>query len=444
MSEKERYATIGTWERVFREEGVSAGRVAMARRIEGVGLIGKTARNRAGQVIREGYYAESDVRQACFDLLNPLDTAYFKNPDNIRTDLDTFVAQLGEGRTYMDLNTHNIHFLCITCQSGQVIKGTRYLYTAAKALGFAKSHRESLAKQAQTLKHLLRTAGFDIFDEDYFRNSEKIEFDLRAFASQLGEGKTPLDLNTANTPLISITCKNGQVMRGASYLSTAAIVLGFAKNNKEASSKKARILKYLLRTAGFEVPEYSPLDRAYFQDPAIVRADLTAFASQLGEGKAPLDLTTQNITSLSITCQNNRVMRGQAYINTAAKALGFAKNYKEAGSKQAKVIKQLLKTAGFDIFDKAYFLDPNKVSADLTAFASQLGHNKGSLDFSAGSIRKLIIICQNGQAMRGVTYLHTAARALGFAKTTKEASRKHVHTLRILKEIAGYLTNSDD
>ena len=75
MSEKERYATIGTWERVFREEGVSISHLTIRIRLKFAAVTGTTARNQRGQILRNGFYAESDVRQACLDLLKDLPQA---------------------------------------------------------------------------------------------------------------------------------------------------------------------------------------------------------------------------------------------------------------------------------------------------------------------------------------------------------------------------------
>ncbi|MDH5597425.1 MAG: hypothetical protein OEY44_04925, partial [Candidatus Peregrinibacteria bacterium] len=189
---------------------------------------------------------------------------------------------------------------------------------------------------------LLKLANFDVFDADYFKNPENLQADLTVFASQLGQGKTPLDLNTKNIAPLSITCRNGQPMRGENYLRTAAKALGFAKDKAAAGSKKAETLKHLLKLANFDV-----FDADYFKNPENLQADLTVFASQLGQGKTPLDLNTNNIGPLSITCQNGQSMRGRTYLKTAARAMSFAKDNKEAASKQAETLRRLKEIAGY-------------------------------------------------------------------------------------------------
>ena len=70
MTEKERYATIGTWAECFNaEEGVSISEQSIGRRLANANVIGETARNRAGVILRNAYYSESDVRRSCVDLL---------------------------------------------------------------------------------------------------------------------------------------------------------------------------------------------------------------------------------------------------------------------------------------------------------------------------------------------------------------------------------------
>ncbi len=70
MSEKQRYATIGTWIKVFRDEGYYVGTGTMVGRLERLGIVGITGRNSVGKIRTNAFFAESDVREAVADLLH--------------------------------------------------------------------------------------------------------------------------------------------------------------------------------------------------------------------------------------------------------------------------------------------------------------------------------------------------------------------------------------
>lgn len=69
MSEKERYANTGTWSMVFQEEGFSISGAGIKYRLENDGFAGITAKDRKNRVQEGSFYAESQVREACRDVL---------------------------------------------------------------------------------------------------------------------------------------------------------------------------------------------------------------------------------------------------------------------------------------------------------------------------------------------------------------------------------------
>ena len=120
-----------------------------------------------------------------------------------------------------------------------------------------------------------------------------------------------------------------------------------------------------------------PLNAEYCNNAANLQADFWAFARELGEGKMPEDLNTGNMLSLSISCQNGVRAMGMTYIRTVARSLGLVADNTEAGSKQAELLRSLLKKAGFKVMEKtvpeqSYYCDSAVVCADLLSFASQL------------------------------------------------------------------------
>jgi hypothetical protein len=330
------------------------------------------------------------------------------------------------------------------CQNGQEMSGFKFLYRATCAFGFPRNRKEGDHNHTRVLKHLLKTSGFALLDRDYFQDPNNVRADLSSFARQLGSAKCPLDLNTGNLRFLNIKCHNGQERNGITYIRTAASALGLADGVREASSKQAQILKHLLGIAGFEIPEYAPLDSSYFQNLYNVRFDLDSFARQLGEQKTPLDLSGHNMASLCIICRNGQKFKGEAYLRKVAVALGLAMKVREAGSKQAQALSYLVKVADFKILDNAYYRDSVKVCADLNAFAVQCGEGITPYDLNEKRMRSISITSQNGQVLSGIRYLYAAARAFGFAGSMKEARSKFVLTLSKLKEIAGFVTPSDD
>lgn len=432
MGEKERYGTIGTWVEVFRGEGIILQRNSIYSRLSNLSVVGITGRTQDGRLFRKGFFSEADVRNACADILNPLDSTYFNDPAKLRADLTAMAGQLGNDAVPQDLNTGNCLELKFSCQNCRSVSGYQYLTAAAIAYGYAHDSDDAKKYMARVMKDLITTAGFEVMDEAYFSDPSKLRVDLETFAEALGED-SPLYLSASSLGKVEIKCQNGQSMNGQRYLGLAAVVLGYAKTVQESRYISVEIYENLLRIAGFEL-----LDRAYFEDRAKVKADLMALAAQVGEGVDPINLTTANIKTISIICLNGRAMMGQPYIQAAAKALGFSKNTTEANTKLAYTLKYLQKFAGFDVLDEVYYQDPEKVRADLEAFGRQLGDNSSVLDLNTGNIVSLSITCQNGQVKTGLSYLGRAAVVLRFAENGTSARLKIFPALKQLFKIAGF------
>lgn len=341
MTDKERYASIGTWIKVFQERGVSMHEQTLRKRLRKAGVVGETVRNQVGMVLREGFFAESDVRRVCCDLLKAPVGPDFQNAQSIKSDLLAFAAQLGEGKCPLDLTARNMGPLSIKWGDDREVRGFSYLGRAAVSFGFSKNIKEAGSKFCEALKVLLDTAGYEQLDKAYFRNPEYVKADLCAFAFQLGEDKTPLELSTCNMSTLTISCQNGQRMKGQTYIATTARVLGLDNTKKESNFRMSITLKHLLKTAGYEV-----LDENYFANPEFVKADLCSFAAQFAD-KSPLDLRARNMELSSIVCQNGQVRNGLAYLHTAAKALRLAKNHKDACKKRMLTLRTLKEIAGF-------------------------------------------------------------------------------------------------
>jgi len=75
MTEKERYATIGTWTELFCREGKTISENSVRNRLNECCVQAITGRSAVGRLMRNGFYAESDVRKACADLLQDIPQA---------------------------------------------------------------------------------------------------------------------------------------------------------------------------------------------------------------------------------------------------------------------------------------------------------------------------------------------------------------------------------
>ncbi len=63
-------ATITTWVKYFEEnEGIQISYVTIRNKLKEAGIIGLTARDRMGRIFKNSFYAETDIREVCADLL---------------------------------------------------------------------------------------------------------------------------------------------------------------------------------------------------------------------------------------------------------------------------------------------------------------------------------------------------------------------------------------
>lgn len=175
--------------------------------------------------------------------LFPMHREYFFNPGYVKYDLLAYARALGEGKSVADLNTHVIQSLKIICCNGEHVTGNTWLRRAGVALGVAKNTAEAQKHRAEILERLLEVAGFIVMNEQYFSNPEHVKYDLLAYATVLGQGKSVADLNTKNMQSLKIICCNGEQMKGRTWLRRAGVALSVAKDQTEAGKHSAAILR---------------------------------------------------------------------------------------------------------------------------------------------------------------------------------------------------------
>lgn len=397
----------------------------------------------------------------------PLNEQYYSNPEFVKSDLETYAKKLSarkkEQLTVLDLNTSNIASIPIRLSSGEPsIVGNKYLKHAAIAFGLAKNTRQAVSKQLKALHILLKIAGFEVNEYDernekYYLNANNLKKDLEAFAKELskkkGEEVTILELNSSNIKSLKITGANNELnISGGMYLNSAAISLGYAKNTIQANRVHKEIFSLLLVNAGFEVEQYPSRDEQYYSNSKFIKQDLNAYAQALflesGNKVEVSALKPGNILALSIKTSNGEPeIKGQRYLNNAAIALGFARDYKDAPSKHTETLKALLKKAGFTVpeylsRDILYYRNSKYVKRDLKAYAKKLSIERKKTvvlsDLKAGNIYSLTITGSNNEPnISGTRYLKHAAISLGLAKDSNEAHTKQTAALEILLQTIG-------
>jgi hypothetical protein len=281
-----------------------------------------------------------------------------------------------------------------------------------------------------------------LIDRAYYENPAYVKADLEAYAAAVG--KDVLGLKISIIKSVEVKCANGESVKGGTYLKNASVKLGLTRNNVEANSMQGEILREMKKLAGYEVPEFER-DRAYYENPEYVKADLEAYAATIG--KNVLELNAKNISSVEVECVNGELVKGATYIGKAAIHLGLAKNAVEAGFKRVEVLKILKWIAGYEVVefekevpeferDEFYYENPAYVKADLEAYAAAVG--KGVLELNPGSIQSVEVKCANGESVRGQTYIKNAAVQLGLAQNDVEANSLQGEVLNVLKWVAGY------
>jgi len=400
--------------------------------------------------ILELFHREAPFRQA------EMNESYFKNRELVEVDLRGFL-----GRTdkilLKDLLTNNPkRTISIQTQSGELIAWRAYLDHASGVLfntkqGWKGKKSENPHRQADALKALLKIAGVDVpavIDEAYFNNSEIVKADLTAYLKHAEEGDSLKDLNTNDPePSVSIQSQSGELVRWETYLDRASAVLFGTKSRGANPHRRPDALKALLKIAGIEIPETTPMDEKYFTNPEYVKADLTAYF-EFANGNSLTDLSTVNPEySVSIQTQSGEPVRWVTYLGRASGVLLGTRKRTDNPHRRSDAIKALLKIAGIDIpetipMDEKYFNNPEYVKADLTAYL-QNAEGDSLKDLNTNNPEESVSIqTQSGEPVRWGTYLDRASGSLFKTKQSwkgKKSENPHrpPDALKTLLKIAG-------
>jgi hypothetical protein len=178
-----------------------------------------------------------------------MDKEYFEDREKVSFDLANYQEALG--KDVFSLNVTSTK--SAICHSGEIVTFATYLRRAGTALGFAASQAE-ITSRKDVFNCLLEIGGYEVMNKNYFGNGDNVRYDLDEFSKKAGievRGLTTL-FNK------SVICSSGANIKFITYLSRAAVALGFAKFQADIVSRK-EILDHLLEMSGYKV-----MNKEYF------------------------------------------------------------------------------------------------------------------------------------------------------------------------------------
>ncbi|MFC1615830.1 hypothetical protein ACFL21_01705 [Patescibacteria group bacterium] len=370
------------------------------------------------------------------------DKEYFLNPQNVKADLDKYAKKVGLSSSSNLINKLSSRDLKIRCCNGEMVKFSRYVSNAGVELGIIDKAKNMWKNGIKIINTLLQIAGYEVVDyaprdKKYYSDPEIIRNDLDNFAVQFGL-ESPKIISTVSRYLaFDIDCSNGERIKFCTYLNHAVVALGFVKKVEDAQSFRALIIRKLLEIAGYEIVDYAPRDTNYYKDPNKIKKDLEILANQCGL-KSPLNLSTSaRITNEQFKCSTGEELNFRKYLGTAGVALGFCNYVRDSHSFSSQIIKELLRTAGFEQRDESYYSNSENVRKDLDAFAEQCGLDD-PLKINSRFMEEKIECVNGEEEITFRRYICNAGVALGMVKNNEEALSKRFQILRKLFRIAGY------
>ena len=382
-----------------------------------------------------------------------MDEAYFRNPEKVKYDLNQFLKRAKKIKSISEINTSNpsLKTKAVTSNGEQVLWGTYLNRASSILLNTQSGSKDSLYRKADALKELKRICGievkeYDEMDEAYFRNPEKVKYDLEQFLAQTDRNSID-ELKAGSRNMVTpIIASNGEQVLWGTYLNRASsILLNTQSGSKDNPHRGADALKELKRICGIEVIEYDEMDEAYFRNPEKVKYDLNQFLKRAKKIKSISEINTSNpsLKTKAVTSNGEQVLWG-TYLNRASSILlNTQSGSKDSLYRKADALKELKRICGievkeYDEMDEAYFRNPEKVKYDLEQFLAQTDRN--SIDELKAGSRNMVtpIIASNGEQVLWGTYLNRASSIL---LNTQFGSKDNPHrgadALKELKRICG-------
>lgn len=292
-----------------------------------------------------------------FEPPTPRDENYYSQRETVYHDLCRFAAAAGVDSP-LELTTSNLRGVIAVCHNGERVNGVTYIKHAGRALGYADTIKDAASYQADILRNLKEVAGFDLKkseytkrDAAYYQNADNVKADLQAFAAEVNIDDIA-DLTTSYLSGNYVVCSNGERVNCVTYLRHAALALGYGENAtgwdtelQKAGRYCPEALRDLKKIAGWVPPAPLPKrDKAYYEDPAKVKADMVEFANSVGvEGID--DLRTTQMSQFRAKCSNGETVTLSRYISNAGVELGIATDSKSANSNAAHILGELKRIA---------------------------------------------------------------------------------------------------
>ncbi len=328
-----------------------------------------------------------------------MDRKYFSAVENVMHDLNGYaqaagvsITRLTTGKPYRDIY--------IVCANGEETSLNRYLIRAMAALG--------LSSGTDTLTWLKSLVGLETkkacleLDAAYFRCPECVRADLQNYADVADITIAELATNPSYNS-ISVTCRNGDLVKWQTYLRRAKAALGF-----ESAAPALIALKKLI---GLETTVYSKMDAIYFRCSECIRADLQNYADTMSVNID--ELSTDSPGDALATCVNREPVKWQTYLRRASVALGL-------DSKAAALVK-LKKLIGLEVksieMDEVYFRCVDCVRKDLRAYADAANVSIPQLT-TATRYNTISVTCSNSESVSFDAYRNRAKRILGSQTAT--------------------------
>lgn len=306
-----------------------------------------------------------------------LNESYFLNIENIQNDLQAYANALS--KTIGELTSTLIRRQLALLSNGMTLTWKRYLEAAEKALW--------TSWWPDTMNKLKDLVWFGKLNKKYFKNKEKVKWDLEAFAQSIGCTIADLALGTTKKKLAAARVWNGVSITFERYLEKAYIALWLTKRSEALDA-----LRNLIEV----VVEFND---GYFESKQNVRTDLEAYAEKLWT--TVWELSANMILRIRATVSNWKTVSWRKYLGYVAQAWWTTSNNDTM---------ELLKDFVGKELTKDYYTNERNIKQDLQTFATALWKNIGELN--SKNIEKTTVVVSNGKSLTWKTYLNYACKVL--------------------------------
>ena len=379
-----------------------------------------------------------------------MSSEYFANVENVRVDLEKYAESVGCEIYELNATSSEI----VKCNNGENVRFVTYLARYAAASGLYRTLTEARGNSVHSFKTLLEYAGFEspISEEmssEYFANVENVRADLEKYAASVGCEVYELGVTSS----VRVKCNNGENVRFATYLDRAGLGLGIYKlsinSRKDLWGNLNALLEYAydydmdkinIKRQTKKVSsnrEIAKLERDYYSNKEIVRADLDSFAEVMGRPVAEFNLNTR-VNLASIECQNGDSISFCGYLDRVSRAFAKVENgdlvplsMREALYKLFEIYgceESILVEMGVD-----YFENIENIKNDLNSFSLETGNPIGDLSISSPKRA----MCSNGEIISLKTYLYRASKIYSIDLDCNESVVEYFVVLKHLYDLCG-------